>query len=138
MLLPYVGSDPLPLLHQYYTVGDYQDILRHAKRLHIEVIPEIDMPGHIHAAILSMRVRCSNLLKEGMGEDKASEFLPSDPDDKLQYFGVNSQKDTVLDACMNSTYVFVEHIFRAITDTHKVSIKIELQIFEDVIAHATS
>ena len=56
MLLPYVGSDPLPLLHQYYTVGDYQDILRHAKRLQIEVIPEIDMPGHIHAAILSVCV----------------------------------------------------------------------------------
>jgi len=120
MLLPYVGSDPVPLLHQYYTVEDYRDILRHGKRLHIDVIPEIDMPGHIHSAVLSMRVRRSRLLREGLGEDKASEFLLSDPNDTSEYLGVNNQRDTVLNPCMDSAYTFVEHIFRAINDMHKV------------------
>lgn len=35
----------------YYSKKQYQEILRYAKQRHIEVIPEIDMPGHGHAVI---------------------------------------------------------------------------------------
>ncbi len=34
----------------FYTQADIHDIVAHAARLHIEVIPEIDMPGHATAA----------------------------------------------------------------------------------------
>lgn len=35
----------------YYTQDDCREIVDYARRLHIEVIPEIDMPGHIMAAL---------------------------------------------------------------------------------------
>lgn len=42
--------DPLP--HSgYYTQQDIAEIVRYASERHIEVIPEIDMPGHASAAI---------------------------------------------------------------------------------------
>ena len=41
----------------YYTVADYQEILRHAVKHHVEVIPEFDTPGHAHAAVKAMDAR---------------------------------------------------------------------------------
>lgn len=37
----------------YYTQAQVTDIIDYAKKLHIEVIPEIDMPGHFSAAMAS-------------------------------------------------------------------------------------
>ncbi len=37
----------------YYTKDDYKEILRHAASRHLEVVPEIDMPGHTNAALAS-------------------------------------------------------------------------------------
>jgi len=47
-------------------MSDYRDILRRATELHVQVIPEIDMPGHMHAAIQSMRVRTAKLKSQGL------------------------------------------------------------------------
>ncbi|MEQ9455027.1 MAG: beta-N-acetylhexosaminidase [Phycisphaeraceae bacterium] len=35
----------------YYTQADMREIVAHAKALHIQVIPEIEMPGHCNAAL---------------------------------------------------------------------------------------
>lgn len=120
-LLPYFGSSPIMAFNkgQYYTVRDYQDILEHAKRRHIEVIPEIDMPGHAHAAIQSMRMRYKRLKREGGSEEFASKFNIFDVDDASWYFGVNQQKDTAINPCLNSTYTFVEEILSSIINLHK-------------------
>jgi hexosaminidase len=37
----------------YYTQAQYRDIVRYAARRYIDVVPEIDMPGHTHAALSS-------------------------------------------------------------------------------------
>ncbi|NJB37558.1 family 20 glycosylhydrolase [Croceivirga sp. JEA036] len=37
----------------FYTQEDYKEIVAYAAERHIEVIPEIDMPGHINAAVYS-------------------------------------------------------------------------------------
>jgi hexosaminidase len=37
----------------YYTQAQYRDIVRHAAQRYIDVVPEIDMPGHTHAALSS-------------------------------------------------------------------------------------
>lgn len=37
----------------YYTKDDYREIVRHAASRHLEVVPEIDMPGHTNAALAS-------------------------------------------------------------------------------------
>jgi hexosaminidase len=37
----------------YYTQAQYADIVRYAAARYITVVPEIDMPGHVHAALSS-------------------------------------------------------------------------------------
>jgi hexosaminidase len=37
----------------YYTQAQYRDIVRYAAQRYIDVVPEIDMPGHTHAALSS-------------------------------------------------------------------------------------
>ncbi|MFE6225252.1 beta-N-acetylhexosaminidase [Streptomyces sp. NPDC057854] len=37
----------------FYTQDEYRAIVRYAAARHIEVIPEIDMPGHTHAALVA-------------------------------------------------------------------------------------
>ncbi|QFQ97599.1 family 20 glycosylhydrolase [Streptomyces phaeolivaceus] len=37
----------------FYTKADYQEIVRYAASRHLEVVPEIDMPGHTNAALAS-------------------------------------------------------------------------------------
>ncbi|MFD4374732.1 beta-N-acetylhexosaminidase [Streptomyces sp. NPDC058486] len=37
----------------FYTQDQYKEIVRHAAARHIEVVPEIDMPGHTNAALVS-------------------------------------------------------------------------------------
>ncbi|UYQ62250.1 beta-N-acetylhexosaminidase [Streptomyces peucetius] len=37
----------------HYTKADYKEIVRYASSRHLEVVPEIDMPGHTNAALAS-------------------------------------------------------------------------------------
>ncbi|MFE5709576.1 family 20 glycosylhydrolase [Streptomyces sp. NPDC056501] len=37
----------------YYTQADYQQIVAHATARYVTIVPEIDMPGHVHAALAS-------------------------------------------------------------------------------------
>lgn len=118
-LLPYFGSGPFVTNSAgtgHYSVDDYRDILKQASRLHIDVIPEIDLPGHSHAAIQSMRVRNSSLSPSS----QASDFLLYDPYDESVYEAVNGFKDTVVNPCLESTFRFVEHVLSALKEMHKV------------------
>lgn len=50
-----VGGDP----GGYYTQAQYSDIVRYAAARYVTVVPEIDMPGHVHAATSSYpKLRC--------------------------------------------------------------------------------
>ena len=105
----------------YLTVQDYQDILRHAKSLHIEIIPEIDMPGHSHAAIKAMEYRFHQY-KASNNETlrkEASEFLLAQPGDPSKYFSVQMFRDNAVNPCLNSTYKFIEHVLSALVNLHK-------------------
>jgi len=45
----------------FYTQQDYQDIVRYAQARYITVVPEIDMPGHINAAVVAYpELACSS------------------------------------------------------------------------------
>jgi hexosaminidase len=37
----------------YYTQAQYREIVRYAAARYVDVVPEIDMPGHVHAALSS-------------------------------------------------------------------------------------
>ena len=119
-LLPYLGSGPSAKDSRtgsgFYSVNDYRHILRHAARLHIDVIPEVDMPGHAHAAIHAMRMRRNR----SDTDDAGRKYLLSDPLDTSEYLGINEQKDTVVNPCMTSTFTFLEHVVLALVDLHRV------------------
>jgi len=58
-IIPQFGSGPDTTTSGtgHYSKADYREILQMADDLHITVIPELDFPGHTHAAIKSNLVR---------------------------------------------------------------------------------
>ena len=102
----------------YYKVHEYKAILHHADQLHIKVVPEIDLPGHAHAAIKSMEARYAKLLRTG-SSSQASTYLLSDLNDLSRYYSVQGWKDCVINPCLESTYTFVEHIMGALVNIHE-------------------
>ncbi|RYZ98483.1 MAG: beta-N-acetylhexosaminidase, partial [Moraxellaceae bacterium] len=93
----------------YYTTADFIEILKFATARHIEVIPEIDMPGHARAAVKSMQARHKRLLAAGQKE-AADQYLLSDPLDKSKYRTVQSYTDNSINVCLPSTYAFVDKV----------------------------
>ncbi|CAG5118366.1 unnamed protein product, partial [Candidula unifasciata] len=118
-LLPFLGSGPLPGPPGtgYYSVEDYRDILRYATARHIEVIPEIDMPGHSHAAIKAMEARYRRLLALNVTE--ASRFLLSDLQDESEYLSVQAFADGAMNPCLKSTYTFINRVLNSLYAMHR-------------------
>lgn len=93
----------------FYSTADFIEILKFAAARHIEVVPEIDMPGHARAAIKSMEARYKKLLAQGKTEE-ASRYLLSDPADKSKYMTVQSYTDNSVNVCMESSYAFIDKV----------------------------
>ena len=106
----------------FYTQSTYQDILRHARSRHVEIIPEFDMPGHSHAAVRSMEWRRARLMKEGH-ESQANDYVLSDPLDRSQFLSAQFFFDGVMNPCLESTYRFVNHVVAEVVRMHKVRVK---------------
>ena len=49
----------------FMTRDDFVDLLKYAANHHVEVIPEINFPGHSRAAIFAMEARYERLMAEG-------------------------------------------------------------------------
>ena len=84
--------------------------MKFAHRRHIEVIPEIDVPGHARAAIRAMEARRTRLLEEG-DEEAAAAYLLSDPRDASEYTSVQNWDDNVINVCQESSYRFLQKVF---------------------------
>lgn len=93
----------------YYTAADFVEILKFASARHIEVIPEIDMPGHARAAVKSMEARYKKLIRAGK-KAEAEQYLLSDPTDKSQYMTVQNYTDNSINVCLPSTYAFADKV----------------------------
>ncbi len=110
-LFPSFGSGPYPdpaFSHGsgHYTRDDFVEILRYAHERHIEVIPEIDVPGHARAAIRAMQHRRDRLMAQDE-EDQANAFALDDPEDRSQYRSIQGWNDNVINVCQDSTYDFL-------------------------------
>jgi hexosaminidase len=103
----------------YYTVQDYQEILQYAVDRHIEVIPEIDMPGHSHAAIKAMRARYLKYKDEGDLE-KGKEFMLTDLADNKQFLSCQLYAENSMNPGLNSTYRFIEKVVVEMKKMHEV------------------
>lgn len=95
----------------HLTKQDYIDILSHAWRHRIRVIPEFDTPGHSRAAIKAMEAYA-----ERTGD---TFFLLSDPDDVSEYMSVQYYRDNALNVALPSAYRFIEVVFDEIIAYHK-------------------
>jgi hexosaminidase len=115
-LIPSFGSGPDPDTFPgsgYYSREDFIEILRFATERHIEVIPEIDVPGHARAAIKAMEARYRRLAAEGRNEE-AGRFLLHEPEDESTYQSVQGWRDNVVNVCQDSTYAFIEEVIREV------------------------
>jgi len=122
-LVPSFGSgpDPDPAAWSgsgYYTREEFVEILRYARDRHIEVIPEIDFPGHARAAIRSMDARRHRLLTEGR-DNEAREYLLSEPEDGSRYTSVQGWTDNVINVCRESSYRFLETVVDEIVSIYR-------------------
>lgn len=121
-LLPLLGSGPGfdTSGSGFYTVEEYREILRYAKERHIEVIPEIDMPGHSHAAIRSMKARHQKFMatKE---KKKAEEYLLSDLDHNTLHrsHSVQMYSENAMNPGLESTYKFVKKVVMEVKKMHE-------------------
>ena len=107
MLHPSYGSGPFadPARSHgngYLTRAEFIDLLRYAKARHVEVIPEVVLPGHQAAAMVSMRERYRRT-----GDDT---YLVFDPDDASEYTSVQGYSFNTMDICGEGTYRFVEKV----------------------------
>ncbi|MFV0346619.1 MAG: family 20 glycosylhydrolase [Bacteroidales bacterium] len=104
----------------HYTAADFIEILKYAKARHIEVIPEIDVPGHSRAAIKSMEYRYRNYME--MGDSvKAVEYLLTDFDDKSEYRSVQGWTDNVMNIANDATYHFFTTVVEALDGYYKTA-----------------
>ncbi|MEL6944394.1 MAG: family 20 glycosylhydrolase, partial [Bacteroidota bacterium] len=71
----------------YYTKAEFIELLQYANDRHIEVIPEINVPGHARAAIKAMEARYRKYIAES-DTTKAEQYLLSDLADESEYFSV--------------------------------------------------
>lgn len=92
----------------FYTRDEYIDIIKYADSHHIEVIPEIDTPGHARAAVKSMEARYKRL--RDAGQQNADEYRLVDPNDTSVYSSVQIFNDNAVNPCIESTYNFISAV----------------------------
>ena len=112
------GGDINNIQSSYYTRNDYIEILKHAKSKFIEVIPEIETPGHARAAIKAMDARYRRLMNEGKPEE-AKQYLLSDPEDKSVYLSAQNFRDNVMCVAQPGVYNFVATAIDAFVSMHQ-------------------
>jgi len=120
-LPPAWGSGPevdRPWGSGFFTRADYVEILRYAAARHIEVIPELEMPGHARAAIKAMEARYRALLAQGDPEG-AARYRLADPDDRSVYTSAQLYHDNVMNPALPSTYAFVERVVDDLVALHR-------------------
>jgi len=117
-LQPQLGGAGATKRDGYYSVSDYQEILRMASKHHIQVIPSLDMPGHSRAAIKAMEARYHYYMSKE-NEVEAKRYLLTDFEDKTKYSSIQNYNDNTLNICMESTYTFVDRVLEDLKELHQ-------------------
>lgn len=115
VLHPTYGAGPFrePATHGtgFYTRDDFIEIIKHAHALHIDVIPEINMPAHARGALIAMKAREKRLMAEGKTKE-ALEYRLHDPDDTSKYISAQGFLDNAVCVVEEPVYHFAETIIR--------------------------
>lgn len=119
-LPPAYGSGPDagdPQGSGFYTAEEYISILTYAHARHVEVIPEIEMPGHARAAVVAMAERARRLRLAG--DAGADYYLLGDPDDRSVYRSEQFYSDNVINPALPSTYRFIAKVVDELASLHR-------------------
>lgn len=110
-LAPAYGSGPGQDSHGtgYLSREDFIELLQYATRRHIEVIPELNVPGHARAAIKSMEARFHRMSTDN-DLAAAEVYRLADPEDRSEYLSVQYYPDNVVCVCCEGIYRFYEKV----------------------------
>jgi hexosaminidase len=102
----------------YLTRDDFVSLLRYAADHFVEVIPEIDMPAHARAAVMSMEARYRRLHAQGR-EQEAAQYRVLDPQESttlttVQFYDRHSD----LNPCVPGTLNFTSKVIREIASMY--------------------
>lgn len=101
----------------YYSRDEFIELLQYAAKHHVRIIPEIEAPGHARAAIVSMKARYNKYIAQD--EQKACEYLLSEPGDSSVYVSAQAYTDNVINVALPSTYRFMEKVITEIVSMYK-------------------
>ena len=108
----------------YITSEQFVELIKYAHNRGIEIIPEIETPGHSRAVILSMKNRYNKYIKTD--RKKAEEFVVWDTEDTTAYTSVQGYSDNVLNLALPGTYRFVKRIIDELeTMYNKAGVKLK-------------
>ncbi len=99
------GQVDHPFGSSFFSRADYIEIVKYAAARHIEVIPEIEMPGHARAAV-----------KSTAGNEQ---YRLTDPNDRSVYESVQGYPDNVMDPALESTYRFIDKVVTELVAMHR-------------------
>ena len=106
-LMPQLGSGPTSNNQGtgFYTSAQFVELLQYAADREISVIPELDMPAHARAAVVSMRARAVNL-----GDANDLNVRVDDPADTSRYLTIQHYNDGILNPCVPGTYNLIRSV----------------------------
>ncbi|MFC3914458.1 beta-N-acetylhexosaminidase [Pseudaeromonas sharmana] len=120
-LLPQLGSGPDSDNQGsgFYSRQDYIELVRYAAARGVTVIPEINMPAHARAAVMSMEARYQRL--KGQGKLKAAEeYRLFDSQDASNSTSVQFyDKHSYINPCLPSTVRFVDKVMSEVAKMHQ-------------------
>lgn len=102
------ANDPTSRGNGYISRSEFIDLLRYAKNLHIDVIPEIETPGHARAAVFSMKHRYDKYKDIDLA--KAEEYALHDPEDTSKYTSAQAFHDNVMCVAREGVYRFLDKV----------------------------
>nr|WP_193988468.1 family 20 glycosylhydrolase [Lelliottia steviae] len=119
-LLPQLGAgiNANSGINGYFSRADYIEILQHAKKHFVEVIPSFDMPGHSRAAIVAMEARFNHFMALNKPA-LAKQYRLTEPEDTTAYSSIQHYKDNTLNVCLDTTYDFIDKILDEVITLHK-------------------
>jgi hexosaminidase len=119
-LVPQLGSGPDNRSGGgYLTRADYVALVKYASDRFVEVIPEIDMPGHARAAVVSMEARYRRLHAQG-DEAGANAYRLLDPADTSNVTTVQFyDRRSFINPCVSGAQTFVSKVIAEIASMHR-------------------
>ncbi|WP_256012222.1 family 20 glycosylhydrolase [Desertivirga xinjiangensis] len=108
-LQPSYGSGADATEKAYYSVSDFKEVLKYAAERHIQVITELETPGHARAAIKSMEARYNKYMLLG-NKQEAEKYLLHDIKDKSEYVSAQRWNDNVMNVALPSVYRFISTV----------------------------